>query len=131
MTADSLLDQFYAAIKAADTEALARCVDTDFVLHWQGTGSIPWAGSWRGVAGLLDFFKRLDQHVQVLEIERLHSLSNDQVTVVLLRGRWQTRQTGEQITAMAANVFTLANGRILAYTVLNNTAAFADALKLG
>jgi uncharacterized protein len=131
LTSDALLDRFYAALKAADAEALARCVDADFELHWQGTGSIPWAGRWLGVAGLLGFFERLNQHVQVLEVERLHSLSNDEVTVVLLRGRWQIRRSGEQITAMAANVFALANGRIRSYTVLNNTAAFAEGLKLG
>jgi hypothetical protein len=131
MSNDSLLDQFYAAIKAADAEALTLCVDAEFELHWQGTRSIPWAGSWRGVQGLLGFFKLLNQHVQVLDVERLHSLSNDQVTVVLLQGRWQIRQSGEQITAMAANVFSLANGRIRSYTVLNNTAAFAEALSAG
>ena len=81
--------------------------------------------------GLLGFFKLLNQHVQVLDVERLHSLSNDEVTVVLLRGRWQIRRSGEQITAMAANVFSLASGRIRSYTVLNNTAAFAEGLKLG
>jgi hypothetical protein len=131
MTDDALLDQFYAAIKVAGAEALTRCVDAGFELHWQGTSSIPWAGRWRGVDGLLGFFEVLHQHVQLLDVERLHSLSNDEVTVVVLRGRWQIRRSGEEITAMAANVFSLANGRIRSYTVLNNTAAFAGALAAG
>ena len=81
--------------------------------------------------GLLGFFDVLNQHVQVLDVERLHSLSNDEITVVVLRGRWQIRRSGEEITAMAANVFSLAHGRIRSYTVLNNTAAFAEALAAG
>ena len=128
MSANTLLDSFYAAIKAADAPALAQCVQPDFKLHWQGTPSIPWAGDWQGVDGLLAFFKLLDQHILVLDVQRLHTLSNDQVTVVVLKGRWKTRASGVELSAMAANVFEFADGKIRSYTVLNNTAAFAEAL---
>ena len=128
MPTNTLLDNFYAAIKAADAPALAQCVQPDFNLHWQGTRSIPWAGDWQGVDGLLAFFKLLDQHILVLDVQRLHTLSNDQVTIVVLKGRWKTRASGVELSAMAANVFEFADGKIRSYTVLNNTAAFAEAL---
>lgn len=128
MQTSLLLDRFYAALKAADATALAQCVHDEFELDWQGTARIPWAGVWRGVDGLLAFFKTLDAHVQVLDVQRLHSVGSDAATFVLLRGRWRMRRDGVEITALAANVFEFADGRIRRYTVLNNTAAFAEAL---
>ena len=123
-TNSQLLDQFYAAVKAADATALARCVTPEFELHWQGTAAIPWAGTWHGVPGLLDFFQKLNAHIVVLGIERLHYLENDTLTVVVLQGHWKRKADGREIKAMAANLFTFGQGKISRYTVLNNSAAF-------
>ena len=128
MTHESLLENFYAALKAADAQALARCVDAGFELNWQGTPAIPWAGVWKGVDGLLQFFGILNQHVEVLEVTRLHTLSGAELTFVLLQGRWRLRTNGKELSALAANVFTFHAGTIRSNTVLNNTAAFAEAL---
>ena len=49
-------------------------------------------------------------------------------TMVLLQGHWRMRASGAEVKALAANVFTFETGRIRSYTVLNNTAAFAQAL---
>jgi uncharacterized protein len=55
------LDRFYAAIKSGDATALAACVHPNFELDWQGSTAIPWAGQWKGSAGLLEFFSTLNQ----------------------------------------------------------------------
>jgi uncharacterized protein len=125
----TLLDRFYAAIKAADAAALADCVHPDFLLHWQGSTAIPWAGDWRGTDGLLRFFAILNQHVEVLDVQRLHTLQDGATTMVLLQGHWRLRASGKEIKALAANVFTFEAERVRSYTVLNHTQAFADALR--
>ena len=130
MTNTALLDTFYAAIKSADAPTLATCVSADFELLWQGPSALPWAGRWRGVDGLLAFFTALNAQIEVLRIERLHLLADDAVTIVVLQGHWRARKTGTEITARAANVFTLADGRIASYTVLNDSGAFVEALKI-
>ncbi len=101
---------------------------SEFQLDWQGTADIPWAGQWHGVAGLLDFFATLNRHIAVVAVERLHVLSNDKVTLVVLRGHWRNHDTGREVRAHAANVFTFADGLICSYTVINNSAAFAESL---
>ena len=123
-----LLDRFYEALKALSPEQLARCVTEDFVLDWQGSDSIPWAGKWHGVSGLLSFVDRLNENLQILEVERLMQFSDQDTTVVLLRGHWKAKQNGREVRAMACNVFTIENERIKSYTVLNNTVAFAEAM---
>ena len=125
----ALLDRFYAALKALSPEGLAACVTEDFVLDWQGTAALPWAGRWQGVQGLLDFVANLNAEIEILQVERMHLLEASDVTVVVLRGQWRARRTQRDITATAANLFTFAGGRVRSYTVLNNTAAFAEALQ--
>lgn len=63
----------------------------------------------------------------MLSVERLQIAANDGAIFVLLRGRWRLRRTGAEITASAANVFEFQGGRIRSCTVLNNTAACAEA----
>ena len=122
------LDAFYAALKALSASDLAACVAPDFVLDWQGTPSIPWAGTWHGVDGLMSFVKELNARVEVLEVQRLHQLQDPSVTVVVLRGHWRLKATGREIRATACNLFTFEGAKIRTYTVLNNTAAFAEGL---
>ena len=124
-----LLDRFYVALKALSREGLAACVAEGFVLDWQGTEAIPWAGRWYGVQGLLDFVDKLNAEIEILEVERLHVLETADVTVVVLRGKWRSKRTNREVRATAANLFTFSEGLVSSYTVLNNTAAFAEALQ--
>jgi uncharacterized protein len=130
MSHSALLDQFYAAIKSSDAKSLASCVHPDFHLNWQGSSVIPWAGIWEGATGLMTFFEILNRHIEVLEVSRLHAFSDDQVTVVILRGRWRAKATGNMIEAMATNLFTFQDKLVRSYTVMNNSAAFAASLAL-
>lgn len=125
---NALLDRFYTALRALSTSELALCVADDFVLDWQGTASIPWAGQWRGVPGLLTFVEKLNSNLEILDVQRIHELEQGTVTVVVLKGHWRIKASGHEIRAMAANLFTFSGERIQSYTVLNNTAAFAEAL---
>jgi ketosteroid isomerase-like protein len=123
-----VLDRFYAALKALSAPDLAACTTADFVLDWQGTDRIPWAGTWRGVDGLLTFVQRLDAHVEILNVQRLHELQDASVTVVVLRGHWRLKASNREIRAIACNLFTFDSGKVRTYTVVNNTAAFAEGL---
>ncbi len=125
----NLIDSFYAAIKVGDANALTLCIAPEFVLNWQGVESLPWAGRWEGAQGVFDFFAALNGHVQVLEVERLQAFTNDETTMILLRGHWRMKASGKELHALAANVFKIENERIAAYTVINNSAAFDQALR--
>jgi uncharacterized protein len=128
MTNVELLDKYYAAIKAGDAAQIEQCVDASFELNWQGSDSIPWAGRWQGVDGLQKFFGILNQHLEVLAINRLHMLADGAVTITVLEGHWRVKANGKEIRAKAGNVFTFKDGKIASYTVLNNSAAFVEAL---
>lgn len=128
MSKQELIDSFYAAIKSGDASSLSRCIHPEFVLNWPGVAAIPWAGSYRGVDGIRQFFGRLGAHVRVVSIEPQHTVETDQITIVVLNGHWQVGEKQKDVAATAANVFTFRGDQIASYTVLNNTAAFAEAL---
>jgi ketosteroid isomerase-like protein len=123
-----LLDSFYAALREGSADRLAPLVARDFALSWQGTSAIPWAGEWAGTEGLLRFVKVLSSHLQILSVKPLHTLHAAECSVVVLDGHWKVTATGVEVRAKAANVFTFAGGHIASYTVLNNSAAFVEAL---
>lgn len=124
----AILDAFYTALKAQSAPELAKCVTEDFVLEWQGTPAIPWAGTWRGVDGLLSFVRELNARVEICEAQSLHRLQDASVTLVVLRGHWRLVATNREIRATACNLFTFEGEKIRSYTVLNNSAAFAEGL---
>jgi uncharacterized protein len=123
-----LLNDFYAALRMLSTEELSRLTTPDFVLNWQGTRAIPWAGEWAGSEGLVRFVRALNANVEILSVTPLHTLHGAECSVVVLEGHWRLPATGIEVRAQAANIFTFAGGRIASYTVLNNSAAFALAL---
>jgi uncharacterized protein len=127
---NQLIDSFYTALKTMSVSDLSPHMTEDFVLNWQGIDQIPWAGSWYGVQGLLDFFKQLNAYVEIVHIERLHQFSDREATVVVLRGHWRMKASGQEIRAIACNIFRIQVEKIQSYTVVNNTAAFAQALTL-
>jgi ketosteroid isomerase-like protein len=124
------VDAFYAGIRSNDVAALAALVSEDFTLVWQGVPSIPWAGVWKGVPGLLEFFACLNAHIEVVSIEQVRAMSEFDCTVVLLRGHWRVRTSGVELEALAANMFEFELGKIKRYTVMNNSAAFDRALEV-
>jgi len=123
-----LLDSFYRALRNLSASELSALVTPDFRLTWQGTPAIPWAGQWAGPEGILRFVAVLNAHLQILSVKPLHTLHGPECSIVVLEGHWKVPATGAEVRAKAANVFTFSAGRIASYTVLNNTAAFADAL---
>ena len=128
MNHSELIDHFYSAIRSGDVATITQCIHADFTLNWQGSSHIPWAGTWKGVDGLLDFFAKLNEHVDVLDVSVEQSLDNKDISIVILQGKWRMCADKALIEASAANLFTFQDERIAGYTVINDSEAFANAL---
>jgi uncharacterized protein len=125
----TLVDRWYAAIRDGDAGALTDVVTDDVVLLWNGdTSHIPWAGTHVGVAAVLAFFQNLGRHIEVVSVTPLYRLDAGDAVVVVLEGRWKTRNTQCDVAARACNIFRFRNGRISAYEVYNDSGKFAAAL---
>lgn len=129
MPSQSLLDRWFAAVRAGDAAAFRDICTDDVVLYWNGDPAvIPWAGTHKGPDGVAAFFKTLKHHIDV------QSVALDIVTeipggaLVTLAGKWRVRDTDTMIEARAANILRYRDGRVSAYEVYNDTHRFAAAL---
>ncbi|MCA3246018.1 MAG: nuclear transport factor 2 family protein [Azospirillum sp.] len=126
---DDVLARWYAAIKAGDAAALAQAATPDVRIRWNGPrAAIPWAGEWVGVAGALEFFGLVAQHLTVRRIATVQRIDGPQSCAMVLEGDWEVRRTGEALSLRAANVFAFRDGKVAAYDVYPDSAAFAAAL---
>jgi uncharacterized protein len=125
-----LIDRWYAAVRAGDSNALADVVTPDIELTWNGDPErLPWAGTHSGIAAVLAFFQTLGRYIEVVSVVPIYRLDAGDAVVVALEGRWLARDTGRQVTARACNVFRFRDGRISSYEVYNDSGKFADALR--
>ncbi|MEQ1649340.1 MAG: nuclear transport factor 2 family protein [Hyphomicrobiaceae bacterium] len=129
MSAQGLLDAWYAAIKSGDAERLRAVITDDAYIFWNGDGvRIPWAGRHVGADAMMAFFRTLGGLIEVVQISETGRIVAETHAIVTITGRWRHKPSGKQIDATACNVFRLRDGRISAYEVYNDTAQFDAAL---
>ncbi|WP_439575828.1 nuclear transport factor 2 family protein [Phreatobacter sp.] len=125
----SILDRWYAAIRAGDAAALAEATTDDVTVRWNGpAGTIPWAGVWEGRAKVITFFRRVAEHLDVLSIETVSRIEGADGVAIVLEGHWRVKATGEELRVRAANIFRFEGGRVAAFEVYPDSHAFAKAL---
>jgi uncharacterized protein len=125
----SVLDRWFAAVRAGDPASFRAITTDDVVLFWNGDPAvIPWAGRHNGPDAVAAFFQTLKHHLEILNIALDTVSETGDGALVTLSGRWRLRDTDTIIEARAANVLKYRDGRVSAYEVYNDTAAFAAAL---
>jgi hypothetical protein len=126
---DAILARWYAALKAGDMAAFREVAAPDVMVRWNGPPDrIPWAGEHHGVEAVLAFFGKVGAALEVLSVEPVEKLVSDGKALIVLKGHWRVRATGQELTLRAANLFTFRDGRVAAYEVFPDSAAFVDAL---
>ncbi|MGU9981085.1 nuclear transport factor 2 family protein [Phreatobacter sp. HK31-P] len=125
----TVLDRWYAALKAGDAAALAAVTTDDVTVRWNGPpGIVPWAGLWEGRTKVLTFFKRVAEHLEIVSIDTVNRIEADAGIVTILEGHWRVRASGEELKVRAANVFRFEGDRVVSYEVYPDSYSFAKAL---
>ncbi|MCX7340505.1 MAG: nuclear transport factor 2 family protein [Hyphomicrobiales bacterium] len=127
---DDILARWYAALKAGDMATFREVATPDVMVRWNGPADlIPWAGEHHGVEAVLAFFGKVGAALAVLALEPVERLIADDKALLVLKGHWQVRATGQALHVRAANLFTFRDGRVAAYEVFADSAAFVRALE--
>lgn len=125
----TILDRWYAAIRAGDAAALAGATTEDVVVRWNGpVGVVPWAGVWEGRAKVITFFRRVADHLEVVAMQTVSRIESADGVALVLEGQWRVKATGEELRLRAANIFRFEDGRVAAFEVYPDSHAFAQAL---
>lgn len=126
---DDILARWYAALKAGDIAAFREVAAPDVMVRWNGPADlIPWAGEHHGVEAVLAFFGKVGAALEVLSVEPVERLITEDKVLVVLKGHWRVRATKQELHLRAANLFTFKGGKVVAYEVFPDSAAFVRAL---
>lgn len=129
----SVIENFYAALVSGDPERMRSVVDNDVIVDYYGPGDnfLPWAGTWLGFDGFVDFLLTIGDHVDVISVSTEKSVGDREHVVTVVENHWRMKATGDEVIAKSANVFTIRNGKVLRYEVIADTASIGAAFHGG
>ncbi len=126
-----LIRELYDAFSRGDIAAVLNLLDPQADLSFEGTQTIPWAGTWHGPAGWGKFFQTLGENADeiTLTMEPFAAQGDNIVTV----GRYQARVklTVKWIDSPLVHLWTIRSGLVVKCVELTNTAAEAAAFAAG
>ncbi len=123
----SIAQQAYAHFKNGDIAALLGILSDDVQWTLPEIDNVPFAGTRRGRAAVADFFSTLAAVQDVLEFEPLDFTAQNDKVVVQGRYRWQIKENGREYGSQWAHVFTVRDGRVVAFQEYMDTAVAAAA----
>jgi ketosteroid isomerase-like protein len=90
---------------------------------------LPFAGTWRGIAGIAEFERRLNATMRYDRVElRRYLVSGDDVAVVFL-GAGVARATGRPFESEIVRLYTFREGRVVRVRNYYDTAAYVAAVR--
>jgi ketosteroid isomerase-like protein len=127
----SVVQNGYAAFGRGDIPGFLSLLDAHVEWTTPGTSDLPTAGTRRGPAQVGEFFGVLDQLVAFEHFEPQSFLTDGDRVVVLGTARSKVKGgSGKSLVEHWCHVFTVRNGKIVAFFEYLDTAPFAAELKM-
>jgi ketosteroid isomerase-like protein len=124
------VSSLYAAFGRGDVQTILDACDP--AIEWVsncGDDAIPWGGTRSGPAGVLSFFRALEEHLAFEAFEPQRFLDAGNAVTVLGRTRARSKSGGRgMFDSEWAHVFTIADGRVTRFQEFYDTAAIQRAL---
>jgi ketosteroid isomerase-like protein len=122
-----LVMQGYQMYQAGNIDGLLQLFEDD--IEWIGmpTESVPFSGTYHGKQGVAQFFVDMDQALEVQEFTPQQFIAEDDKVVVVGKGKWSVKTTGQSYESPWVHVFTVRDGKIALFQQFSDTAATRDA----
>jgi ketosteroid isomerase-like protein len=126
-----LIKELYAAIGSGDLPAVLGRMSEDVEIHLPGPPEIPFAGTFRGHAGVGQFFQALGTSVRWddRQLEAREFIAQDDQVVVLGHETLTAEPTGRSWDTDWAMVWTVRDGKVVALREFHQTDAIAAAYR--
>src|SRR5262249_21866480 len=112
--------------------AVLGCLTDDVAFIMPGpSDALPFAGTYRGHAGVMDLFQRLLTCVAFERLDPQEFIAQGDVVVVLGEARSRFLATSRVVEHQWVGVFRRKGGGVAAYRVYEDTAALAAAARAG
>lgn len=122
-----VVKEVYRLFAAGRRDDLTGLVSDDFEWHYVGPAEIPWAGRYRGPAGVSAFFERVGAALELEEFEVQEFIAAGDRVVAVGVSSGRLRATRGRYRSPWVNVFTVREGRITRLLDLYDTAAITRA----
>lgn len=116
----------YVAMANRDAATVLELLDE--AVEWRQPESLPWGGTYRGPQEVLDFFTKVNEHIEGLRVDVDEYLDAGASVVALGWVRGVSRSTGQPVAVRLAHVWKLAEGKVVWFYNFVDTAALMNAL---
>lgn len=124
-----LTRQAYEAYKRGDTQQLLAFLDDQVEWELPETPGVPFTGKRRGCGSVAEVFRMQQQLLEVREFSVNEFIAQGDKVVVLGHGAWTVKATGLNFESDWVDIFTIKDGRIVAFRDLLDTRAAGNAFQ--
>jgi ketosteroid isomerase-like protein len=113
----------YEAFGRGDISGLLAQLDTDVEWRTPGPADLPTAGQRRGHEAVQEFFQTLSGLVEVQRFEPKQFIAQGDTVIVIGDDTSRVKATGTTLESRFVHVFTVQNGKVVAFEEYLDTAA--------
>ena len=122
-----VVQQAYEAFGRGDIPAVLDLLTDDVQWTLQGPSVIPFAGTFRGREGIVEFYSLVGETLEFEQFEPREFVAQGDMVVVVGYERSVVKQTGRRFEQEWAHVYTLRDDKIATGRFFENTAAEVEA----
>ena len=123
----SVVNQAYSNFKSGDINALLSLMADDVNWTLPEMEGVPFAGARTGRAAVGEFFQSIDQSQESLRFDPRQLIAEGDTVVALGNYQWKVKSNSREFGGDFAHVFTIRDGKIVAFHEYMDTAACRDA----
>ncbi len=123
----AIAQQAYDNFKKGDIQALLNLMSDDIIWELPEIEDVPIAGSRSGRDAVGEFFAMMARDQDVIVFEPREFVADGDKVVALGHYQWRVRDTDREFATDFVHVFTIRNGKIVAFREHFDTAAVAAA----
>jgi len=123
----AIAQQAYDNFKKGDIQALLNLMSDDIIWELPEIEDVPIAGSRSGRDAVGEFFAMVARDQDVIVFEPREFVAEGDKVVALGHYQWRVRDTDREFATDFVHVFTVRNGKIVAFREHFDTAAVASA----
>jgi uncharacterized protein len=119
----AIVQQAYSNFKTGNIEGLLNLLTDNVTWELPEIENVPFAGKRSGRAAVGEFFKIVAASQESLSFEPRELIAEGDKVVSLGRYEWRVKANGRKFASDFAHVFTIRNGKVVAFNEYTDTAA--------
>jgi len=123
----SIVNQAYSNFKSGDINSLLGLMADDVAWTLPQMDGVPFAGARTGREAVGEFFATIDSSQETLRFDPRQLIAEGDTVVALGNYQWKVKSNSREFGGDFAHVFTIRDGKIVAFNEYMDTAACRDA----